>query len=94
MGSVVEAHIGSRLGAYDSGPSRTGWTAWHQAGYGAADAFLTDLAAEVKKASDAGKCFDPATKDVRLPKYGTLAGYEQNIEWNIHRWCGYYGRGI
>jgi len=57
-------------------------------------AFMTDLAAEVKKASDAGKCFDPATKDVRLPKYGTLAGYEQNIEWNIHRWCGYYGRGI
>ncbi len=57
-------------------------------------AFLTDLSAEVKKASDAGKCFDPATKDVRLPKYGTLQGYEQNIEWNIHRWCGYWGRGI
>jgi hypothetical protein len=57
-------------------------------------AFMTDLAAEVKKASDGGKCFDPATKDVRLPKYGTLTGYEQNIEWNIHRWCGYYGRGI
>jgi glyoxylase-like metal-dependent hydrolase (beta-lactamase superfamily II) len=57
-------------------------------------AFMTDLAAEVKKASDTGKCFDPATKDVRLPKYGTLTGYEQNIEWNIHRWCGYYGRGI
>ncbi|HET7911581.1 MAG TPA: MBL fold metallo-hydrolase [Pseudolabrys sp.] len=57
-------------------------------------AFMTDMAAEVKKASDAGKCFDPATKDVRLPKYGTLTGYEQNIEWNIHRWCGYYGRGI
>ncbi|MET0874511.1 MAG: MBL fold metallo-hydrolase [Pseudolabrys sp.] len=57
-------------------------------------AFMNDLAAEVKKASDAGKCFDPATKDVRLPKYGTLTGYEQNIEWNIHRWCGYYGRGI
>lgn len=57
-------------------------------------AFMTDLAAEVKKASDAGKCFDPATKEVRVPKYATLAGYEQNIEWNIHRWCGYYGRGI
>jgi glyoxylase-like metal-dependent hydrolase (beta-lactamase superfamily II) len=57
-------------------------------------AFMTDMAVEVKKASDAGKCFDPATKEVRLPKYGTLAGYEQNIEWNIHRWCGYYGRGI
>ncbi|MGB6817549.1 MAG: MBL fold metallo-hydrolase [Pseudolabrys sp.] len=55
-------------------------------------AFMTDLAAE--KASDAGKCFDPATKEVRVPKYATLAQYEQNIEWNVHRWCGYYGRGI
>ncbi|HSL80552.1 MAG TPA: MBL fold metallo-hydrolase, partial [Pseudolabrys sp.] len=27
-------------------------------------AFMTDMAAEVKKASDAGKCFDPATKEV------------------------------
>ena len=36
-------------------------------------AFMTDLAAEVKKASDAGKCFDPATKEVRVPKYATLA---------------------
>jgi hypothetical protein len=43
---------------------------------------------------DAGKCFDPAVKDVRLPQYATLLGYEANIEWNIHRWCGYWGRGI
>jgi glyoxylase-like metal-dependent hydrolase (beta-lactamase superfamily II) len=57
-------------------------------------AFMTDLSAEVKKASDAGKCFDPASKEVRLPKYATLQGYEQNIEWNVHRWCGYWGRGI
>jgi len=57
-------------------------------------AFMTDLSAEVKKASDAGKCFDPATKEVRLPQYATLQNYEQNIEWNTHRWCGYWGRGI
>jgi glyoxylase-like metal-dependent hydrolase (beta-lactamase superfamily II) len=57
-------------------------------------AFMTDLSTEVKKASDAGKCFDPAVKDVRLPQYATLQGYEANIEWNIHRWCGYWGRGI
>ena len=57
-------------------------------------AFMTDLSAEVKKASDAGKCFDPAVKEVRLPQYATLLGYEQNIEWNLHRWCGYWGRGI
>jgi glyoxylase-like metal-dependent hydrolase (beta-lactamase superfamily II) len=57
-------------------------------------AFMMDLSTEVKKASDAGKCFDPAVKDVRLPQHATLQGYEQNIEWNIHRWCGYWGRGI
>jgi glyoxylase-like metal-dependent hydrolase (beta-lactamase superfamily II) len=57
-------------------------------------AFMTDLSNEVKKASDAGKCFDPATKEVRLPQHATIQGYEQNIEWNIHRWCGYWGRGI
>jgi glyoxylase-like metal-dependent hydrolase (beta-lactamase superfamily II) len=57
-------------------------------------AFMTDLSAEIKKANAEGKCFDPATKEVRVPKYGTLAGYEQNIEWLTHRWCGYWGRGI
>jgi hypothetical protein len=57
-------------------------------------AFMTDLSAEVKKAAQDGKCFEPATKDVRLPKHSTLQGYEQNIEWNLHRWCGYWGRGI
>jgi glyoxylase-like metal-dependent hydrolase (beta-lactamase superfamily II) len=57
-------------------------------------AFMTELSAEVKKASEAGKCFDPATKEVRVPKYATLQGYEQNIEWSTHRWCGYWGRGI
>ena len=57
-------------------------------------AFMTELSNEVKKASDAGKCFDPATKEVRVPKFATLQGYEQNIEWSTHRWCGYWGRGI
>jgi glyoxylase-like metal-dependent hydrolase (beta-lactamase superfamily II) len=57
-------------------------------------AFMTDLSVEVKKASDEGKCFDPASKEVKLPQYATLQGYEQNLEWNIHRWCGYWGRGI
>jgi len=57
-------------------------------------AFMTDLSAAVKKASDEGKCFDPATKELKLPQHATLQGYEQNLEWNIHRWCGYWGRGI
>ncbi len=57
-------------------------------------AFMTDLSTEVKKASDAGKCFDPATREVRVPQHATLQGYEQNIERSTHRWCGYWGRGI
>src|SRR5262245_59815377 len=57
-------------------------------------AFMTDLSTEVKKASDAGKCFSPADKEVALPKYSSLLNYEQNLPWNVHRWCGYWGRGI
>ncbi|HWP17103.1 MAG TPA: MBL fold metallo-hydrolase [Xanthobacteraceae bacterium] len=57
-------------------------------------AFMSELSESVKKAADEGKCFDPAAKEVRAPKYATLAGYEQNIEWLTHRWCGYWGRGI
>ncbi len=57
-------------------------------------AFMTDLSNEVKKASDAGKCFSPADTELKLPQHATLAGYEQNLAWNVHRWCGYWGRGI
>ncbi|MFZ4808278.1 MAG: MBL fold metallo-hydrolase [Hyphomicrobiaceae bacterium] len=57
-------------------------------------AFLTDLSAEVKKASDGGKCFSPADTELKMPNYGTLLGYDQNLAWNVHRWCGYWGRGI
>ncbi len=57
-------------------------------------AFMTDLSAEVKKASDAGKCFSPADTEVKLPQHASLGGYEQNLAWHVHRWCGYWGRGI
>lgn len=57
-------------------------------------AFMTTLSSEVKKASDAGKCFSPADTELKLPQYSTLQGYEQNLAWSVHRWCGYWGRGI
>jgi len=57
-------------------------------------AFLTELSTEVKKASDAGKCFSPADTELKMPSYATLLGYDQNLAWNVHRWCGYWGRGI
>jgi len=37
-------------------------------------AFMTELSNEVKKASDAGKCFDPAVHEVRPPQHATLCG--------------------
>ncbi|MGE0850255.1 MAG: MBL fold metallo-hydrolase [Hyphomicrobiaceae bacterium] len=57
-------------------------------------AFMTELSNEVKKASDAGKCFSPADTEVKLPSFATLSNYEQNLAWNVHRWCSYWGRGI
>jgi len=57
-------------------------------------AFMTDLSAEVKKASEAGKCFSPADTELKLPQYSQLQNYKQNLSWNVHRWCGYWGRGI
>jgi glyoxylase-like metal-dependent hydrolase (beta-lactamase superfamily II) len=56
--------------------------------------FMTELSKEVKKASDTGKCFSPADTELKLPQFSGLTGYEQNLAWNVHRWCGYWGRGI
>ena len=56
--------------------------------------FLLDLSAAVKQAADQGKCWDPAPKEVRLPKYEKWANYERYLPGNIERFCGYWGRGI
>jgi glyoxylase-like metal-dependent hydrolase (beta-lactamase superfamily II) len=57
-------------------------------------AYMTELSAEVKKAAHAGKCWDTAEKEVRLPKYAHWGNYESGIASNIRRYCGYWGRGF
>ena len=57
-------------------------------------AYMNELSAEVKEAAHAGKCWDAAEKEVRLPKYASWPGYEQGIASNIRRYCGYWGRGF
>lgn len=57
-------------------------------------AYMTELSAEVKKAAHAGKCWEDAEKEVRLPKYAHWANYERGIASNIRRYCGYWGRGF
>jgi glyoxylase-like metal-dependent hydrolase (beta-lactamase superfamily II) len=56
-------------------------------------AYMEDLSAEVKKAADAGKCFDTAMKEVKLPKYEKWANYETSLPANVERFCYWWGRG-
>ncbi len=56
-------------------------------------AYMEDLSAEVKKAADAGKCFDTAMKEVKLPKYEKWANYEASLPANVERLCYWWGRG-
>ena len=56
-------------------------------------AYMEDLSAEVKKAADAGKCFDTAMKEVKLPKYEKWANYESGLPANVERFCYWWGRG-
>ena len=57
-------------------------------------AYLQELSAEVKKAADAGKCFDTAMREVKLPKYESWANYNQFLPGNIERYCYWWGRGF
>ncbi|WP_084292090.1 hypothetical protein [Bradyrhizobium sp. WSM3983] len=45
------------------------------------------LSAEVKKAANAGKCFDTAMKEVKLPKHEKWANYEASLPANVERFC-------
>ncbi|MCK1737559.1 MBL fold metallo-hydrolase [Bradyrhizobium sp. 138] len=56
-------------------------------------AYMEDLSAEVKKAADAGKCFDTAMKEVKLPKYEKWANYETALPANVERFCYWWARG-
>ena len=56
-------------------------------------AYMEDLSAEVKKAADAGKCFDTAAKEVKLPKYEKWTNYETGLAANVERFCYWWGRG-
>ena len=56
-------------------------------------AYVEDLSAQVKKSADAGKCFEAAMKDVKLPKYEKWANYEPSLPANVGRFCYWWGGG-
>jgi glyoxylase-like metal-dependent hydrolase (beta-lactamase superfamily II) len=55
--------------------------------------FLQDASAAVKVAAREGKCWEPAEKEVKLPKYEKWPGYEANLQFVTRRYCGLWGRG-
>lgn len=56
--------------------------------------YMGDLAAEVKKAADEGKCYDTAMKEVKLPKYESWTNYAAWLPGNVERYCLLYRSGF
>jgi glyoxylase-like metal-dependent hydrolase (beta-lactamase superfamily II) len=56
--------------------------------------YLLDLSAAVKQAVNENKSYGDAIRDIKLPKYEGLAGYQQNLAGNIERYYDYWNRGI
>src|SRR5262249_51521512 len=48
----------------------------------------------VKKATDEGKCYADAERDLKLPKYENWGNYGPFLPMNIERYCDFHNRGI
>jgi len=55
--------------------------------------FLQDASEAVKIPAREGKCWEPAEKEVKLPKYEKWPGYEANLQFVTRRYCALWGRG-
>jgi glyoxylase-like metal-dependent hydrolase (beta-lactamase superfamily II) len=54
---------------------------------------LQEASAEMKKLGQDGKCWEPAEKEFKLPKYATWPGYDQGLPFIARRYCALWGRG-
>ena len=54
---------------------------------------LQDASAAVKAEAQTGKCWDAVEKGLKLPKYESWPGYENNLQFVLRRYCGLWGRG-
>ena len=55
--------------------------------------FLQDASAEIKMLAQDGKCWEPAEKEFKLPKYESWPGYANNLQFVARRYCALWGRG-
>jgi glyoxylase-like metal-dependent hydrolase (beta-lactamase superfamily II) len=54
---------------------------------------LQDASAEMKVMAQAGKCWEPAEKELKLSKYENWPGYAAGLPLIARRYCGLWGRG-
>lgn len=55
--------------------------------------YLLDVSAAVKAEAQQGRCWEPVEKELKLPKYASWPGYEQNLIFALRRYCALWGRG-
>ncbi len=54
---------------------------------------LQTASAAVKAEAQQGKCWDPVEKEMRLPQFASMPGYEGGLPFVLRRYCGLWGRG-
>jgi glyoxylase-like metal-dependent hydrolase (beta-lactamase superfamily II) len=54
---------------------------------------MQEASAAVKKEAQEGKCWEPAEKEIQLPKYAEMPGYQTGLPLVLRRYCGLWGRG-
>ena len=55
--------------------------------------FLQDVSEAVKVEAREGKCWEPAEKEMKLPKYENWPNYQAAMPFVLRRYCGLWGRG-
>jgi len=56
-------------------------------------ALMQDASSAVRAAAREGKCWEPVEKELQLPKYSSLPGYQNGLPFVLRRYCGLWGRG-
>lgn len=54
---------------------------------------MREASADMKKLAQEGKCWEPAERDYKMPKYEKWPGYEAGMPLVARRYCGLWGRG-
>ncbi|MBM3534665.1 MAG: MBL fold metallo-hydrolase [Alphaproteobacteria bacterium] len=54
---------------------------------------MREASADMKKLAQESKCWEPAEREYKMPKYASWPGYEAGMPLVARRYCGLWGRG-